>query len=166
MSMATARQTQSNSDIWITPQDIDRALQCYPKRNRFISEAYYSRRMLAASAVRFPHPFHEPWIEHFTREHTVTYATQASYLLIQSAIDAGDFPYLTRNHYDHVCRSELGLMSKITVRFHRAATVPSCVPIVAKIQSVRQLQDSVYAKCDYKLGDICSMEAWLTAPVG
>jgi hypothetical protein len=166
MLVATTHTQTSQSESRVSSRDIQRALHAYPTTHRFIREAMYANHVLTASADSFVHPFHEPWMKHLTREHSVVYATQASYLLIQAAIDAGEFPYLTASHYRYVCRSEEGLMSKISVRFHRTAPMPSCVQIVAKIENIRKLRDAVYVNCLYRISDICTMQAWLTSPVG
>ena len=166
MLAATSLTDTRSLDTRVSTGDICRALHAYPARHQFIREAHYADHVLTATADRFVHPFHEPWVEHLTREHAVLYATQASYLLIQAAIDAGQFPHLTAEHYHYVCRSEEGLMSKISVRFYRTAPVPACVHIVAQINKVRQFRGAIFVNCEYRISDICLVEAWLTSPIG
>jgi hypothetical protein len=150
----------------VSTADIHRALGTYPEHNRFIQEATYAKGALTAWARKFPHPLHEPWVEHLTREHALIYTTQASYLLIQAAIDAGDFPYLSADHYSYVCRSEEGVISKVAVRFRRTASVPARVKIQAAIVTARTRRGAVYVQCRYQIADICTVEAWLTSPIG
>jgi hypothetical protein len=144
--------------------DIAGALQTYPARNRFISEAWYSNKVLQAWGRGFPHPFHEPSITHLTREHALTYVSQASYILVSAAIERGDFPHLTSTRYSRACRNEEGLMGSVSVRFRRHAAVPDQVRIRAEILRIRKLRNAVFVDCEYEIADIAILRAWLTCP--
>lgn len=148
----------------ISDSEISRGLEAYPARNRFISEAWYSNKVLQAWGKSFPHPFHEPWITHLTREHALTYVSQASYILVGAAIERGDFPHLSSARYKRACRNEEGLMGSVSVRFRRHAAVPDQVRIRAEILRIRKLWNAVFVDCEYEIADIATLRAWLTCP--
>ncbi|MDQ7842079.1 MAG: hypothetical protein RDU83_13825 [bacterium] len=144
--------------------EIDRALLAYRPESRFLNQAWYTPRTLLAFARPFDHPYHEPWVKHFTREHAVVYATQVSYLLIASAIERGDFTDLTQEEFLHCCRSEEALISSLDIRFLRRAPVPERVEIAASMIEVRHRNSAVFVRCQYRITDIVKLDAWLTAP--
>lgn len=145
---------------------IQAALGAYPAEHRYLFEGRYQNRTLTALARPFAHPFHEPWVRHFTREHAVVYATQASYLLVASAIHAGDFPGLSIDGFLTACRAEEALITSMSLRFHQRAAVPDRVPIHAEMDSLRRIHDSLHFHCTYEISDIVSLEAWLRTPRG
>lgn len=148
----------------LSRDEIDQALLAYPPTSRFLEQAWYAPRALLAVARPFDHPYHEPWVQHFTREHSVVYATQASYLLVAAAIERGDFTDLTRDGFLRCCRSEEALISSLDIRFLQRAPVPERVEILASIVEVRRRNGAVFVRCQYRIGDIVKLDAWLTAP--
>lgn len=163
--LASEIQTVDVSAHEALPKDeIDRALLAYGPQSRFLEQAWYTPRTLLTFARPFDHPFHEPWVKHFTREHSVVYATQASYLLIAAAIERGDFTDLTWEAFMHYCRSEEALISSLDIRFLRRDPVPERVEIAASIVDIRRRNGAVFVRCQYRISDIVKLDAWLTAP--
>ena len=166
MLMAGDLVSERSTGKQVSDARIQSALGAYPKRHRYLFEARYADNTLIAYATPFEHPFHEAWVKHFTREHAVLYATQASYLLVACAIDAGDLAGLSQDEFRTACRAEEALITSMSIRFHQRAPIPERITIRAEIDSIRQIRDSIHLHCCYDIPDIVSLEAWLRTPRG